>query len=354
MTRMESIRRQYEGATTQSPQDGGGRMHPTRPRNVFWRWFWFFFLISLLAGFFAAKGTFADWLRHMRGDGSRPEAASGAAGEMLRNAHQGVTASVDGASVSPAAQISVEAFRNYVNPTGAELTQLFEYVRNAPCVRSNPQYSAIMSTVAFTCDSNDNSVNAYAALGKPDPNQAQSTRIIVCKAGAARFSRVAALAAAAEMQGDSGASKRFLAAHGPADYSAFTDEVAARIVANARLLTALGSEAVLTRARSISAGMMLGVLAHEAGHHALGHVGDKPTCPDVLRNHEREADSFASSVMASSPFGEYILIGTLFWHYALAQQVDTVTSTHPLSQERFDNFVRANAELAASMGFTVK
>lgn len=76
MTRMESIRRQYEGSAAQPPQAGGGRAYPARPRNVFWRWFWFFFLLALLGGFFAAKGTLSGWLERMRGRDANAAAGS--------------------------------------------------------------------------------------------------------------------------------------------------------------------------------------------------------------------------------------------------------------------------------------
>ena len=77
---------------------------------------------------------------------------------------------------------------------------------------------------------------------------------------------------------------------------------------------------------------------------------------EIDRNEEREADSFASSVISASPFGEYIFAGTLFWHYAMAMQSDTdsdLASNHPLSRERFENFVRSNSEKAAAMGITL-
>ncbi len=62
-------------------------------------------------------------------------------------------------------------------------------------------------------------------------------------------------------------------------------------------------------------------------------------------------------MISASPFGEYVFAGTLLWHYALAVQADgesDLASTHPLSKERFKNFVRQNAEKAAAMGIKLE
>ena len=122
------------------------------------------------------------------------------------------------------------------------------------------------------------------------------------------------------------------------------------------LVTALADPAIRQKAVSYSSGMLISVMAHETGHLVLGHLlsdgGTKPNL-EISRNHEREADSFASSVISASPFGEYIFAGTLFMHYALVVQSDDDTDarrSHPLSKERFFNFVRANPDKASAMG----
>ena len=138
-----------------------------------------------------------------------------------------------------------------------------------------------------------------------------------------------------------------------ADCGKLDADAALRIVNEACSGGVLNNQIALTKAKSISAGLMLGIIAHECGHQSLGHVlktGETVNL-DISRNQEREADSFASSVISSSPFGEYILAGTLFWYYALAnQQRDSNETTHPLAKERFENYVRSNKALAASLG----
>ena len=76
---------------------------------------------------------------------------------------------------------------------------------------------------------------------------------------------------------------------------------------------------------------------------------------EIARNHEREADSFASSITAACPFGEYVYEGILFWHYVLAKQEgnQAVASTHPLSRERLENTIRANPSKASMLGISM-
>ena len=264
-----------------------------------------------------------------------------------QDAHQGVKAVVTAKDA---------AVTQYFQPSEAELAQLFEYVRSAANVKENLQYAGLMKDVRFFYLADNDTVNAYASLKQLNKDKEELHRVIVLLGGAVRFSKVASLAVAAHLSGDKQAPVRLVRALEPADCGKLDLDSVIRLVNAADLGAALANETVQAKAKSVSAGMILGILAHEAGHHALGHTlnTSEKVNLDISRNQEREADSFASSVIASSPFGEYILAGTLFWHFALAsQQGDAVATTHPLSKERFENFVRANAELAASMGITL-
>ena len=347
--RQDALKRQYEervsgnAAPMSKGFDGNGRPLPrVRPRNRFWRWFWLLFLITLLYGFLYGRKDIVQWYdRNFRQDGiAKPVTLQ------------------EALPAREAGRLDESVAKAYVEPSMAEMNQLCEYVRNAPNVRENAAYSRIMSSVEFYCQRDNNVVNAYAAIKKPEKESEKSVRIIVFCGGAARFSRVASLAVGAELCGDAGAARRFVNALKSSDLSNFSEATAIRLIGDAGLAVALADDKVVAKARSVSAGLMLGVIAHEAGHQALCHTLNtaKTVNLEVSRNQEREADSFASSVIASSPFGEYILAGTLFWHYAMAMQQgdEAVESTHPLSKERFENFVRANSELAASMGISLK
>ena len=127
------------------------------------------------------------------------------------------------------------------------------------------------------------------------------------------------------------------------------------------LYTALDRDEIRMKANGISAGMILTILAHEMGHIVLGHVAHTSGIGlEISRNQEREADSFASSVISASPFGEYMFVGMLFWHYALmllegaqpAAGDDGESQTHPCSRERYENLVKANPSKAAVFGLS--
>ncbi|MBQ5530941.1 MAG: hypothetical protein IIT98_02930, partial [Kiritimatiellae bacterium] len=177
--------------------------------------------------------------------------------------------------------------------------------------------------------------------------------------GAARYARLVGLAAALQDAGHAGMLKTLVAAMPRSFCSRCNANECAKFIADNGLSIAIADEKTRLRAISYSSGTIAYVIAHECGHHALGHLlsfAGKPNL-EISRNQEREADSFASSVISASPFGEYMFAGTLFWSYALAKQSDDVSGSggsHPLWKERFENFVRANSEKAAAMGIVLK
>ncbi|MBR4603807.1 MAG: hypothetical protein IKO43_03055 [Kiritimatiellae bacterium] len=109
-------------------------------------------------------------------------------------------------------------------------------------------------------------------------------------------------------------------------------------------------------ARSISSGMMIGTLAHECGHVALGHTltpGEDVVGAGISRDQERQADSFMSSVIATSPFAQQILLGEILFLHVSQCVPNDGKGTHPHSKERLENLVRAHPDLAASIGITL-
>lgn len=115
---------------------------------------------------------------------------------------------------------------------------------------------------------------------------------------------------------------------------------------------------IVRKARSYSAAICMGVIAHELGHIALGHTLN--TSADInyeiSRNQEREADSFASSIATSCPFSDYIVEGGIFW-WALMTWAESVLpgtgyqeTTHPNARERLMDYIRSNRDQAAAMG----
>lgn len=247
----------------------------------------------------------------------------------------------------------------YITPSEAEVEQLYRLVVAAPFVVENSQYRDRLKDIPFVYIATNDIVNAFAECRAVEKDGEKGFAChTVLFGGAARYARLVGLAAALQDAGHKDMLKKFVAAM-PRRFCGKCDEESCEkfIVANG-LDEAIADAKIRLRAISYSSGTIISVLAHECGHHAFGHLQRSPAKPnlEIDRNQEREADSFASSVISASPFGEFIFAGTLFWHYAVAMQSDEesdVKRNHPLSMERFENFVRSNTEKAAAMGITL-
>lgn len=239
--------------------------------------------------------------------------------------------------------IAAKKAREFLFPEEEELVQLFEYVRHSPVVRQNEVYSKALADVKFEYVENSE-INAYASVEKK----------LCFTAGMARFSRMIALATASESFGDTGAAQRLISAMDRPEWWKLDNDVYLDILEEANLLTATMNPTILATSRNIAAGAILGVIGHEVGHFALGHIfspGYDKTPDEVSRNREREADLFASSITASSPFGEYIVAGMIVHHAVLAcREQGSEESTHPLSKERMVNAIIQNAALIRAAG----
>ena len=133
-----------------------------------------------------------------------------------------------------------------------------------------------------------------------------------------------------------------------------TSELAA-IFANENNLHAMLQSTFAGRkeVETIASGTLMGVLSHEYGHLALGHCNAHTENEEIQRNKEREADSFASSIVSASEFKGVLGLGTIIWELALVVFQDVVgakESSHPLSRERLHDFIRANPSTAQQIG----
>ena len=256
-------------------------------------------------------------------------------------------------------KVTVAQVKAYLTPSEAEMQQLYRYVVNAPLVTENLQYSSRLKDIPFVYMATNDIVNAAAGRRVVEKDGKKGLAFhTVFYGGAARYARLVGLAAAMQDAGHKDMLKKFIAAMPRSFCGRCNEDSCVKFIAENGLGPAFADERILQRAISFSSGTIVSVLAHECGHHALGHLLGFPEKRnlEIDRNQEREADSFASSVISASPFGEYIFAGTLFWHYAVAMQSDSesdVKQSHPLSRERFENFVRANAEKASAMGITL-
>ena len=365
--RQEALRRQYEervggggGASAPTPRgfDGNGRPLPrVRPRNRFWRWFWLIFLLTLLGGFLHGRKSIAQWYHERFEQDGKVTAVGRVLGtEAL---HQGGVSADARPSDGSIPEVDAAAITAYLTPSEAEMDQLYSYVANAPFVAENLQYRDRMKDLPFIFVATNDIVNA-AASRRPMVKDGEKgiAFYTVFYGGAARYARLVGLAAALQDAGHKGMLKKFVAAMPPSFCVRCGTEACVKFIAENGLVEALADGKIRQRAMSYSSGTIAYVIAHECGHHALGHLlgfSEKQNL-EIVRNQEREADSFASSVISASPFGEYMFAGTLFWSYALAKQTDGDSDSgrsHPLWKERFENLVRANAEKAAAMGIVL-
>jgi len=260
-----------------------------------------------------------------------------------------------------ACKVNADSALEYLTPSEAEIRQLYGYVASSPVVSENLQYRDRMDGMKLVYVPTNDIVNAVARrrVHKAKDGKVKILFDMAVYGGATRYARLVGLAAAQEESGIKGALRRLVEKMPRRLCSQCTETDALKVVENAGLAPALADPAIRQKAVSYSSGMLIGVLAHEVGHHSLGHLlaFEEKTNLEIARNREREADSFASSVISASPFGEYIFAGTLFWHYAVAMQSDADSDaglSHPLSRERFENFVRSNRDKAAAMGIVLE
>ena len=249
----------------------------------------------------------------------------------------------------------------YLESTAGEAQQLFEYVRQSAFVQENGQYAALMRDVGFVFDATNDEVNAVAS--RCVDAEGKESRLITCYAGEMRFAKTIALAAAAELTGHKGSVKAMMEQMTPLLCVELTLDDAAKLLRNCKLDCYLYDEAVLSKAKSIAAGGVVGVLAHEVGHQVLGHnyqMGKDRLNNEVKRNAEKQSDLFAASVMSSSPFGEYVFAGRVFALWVRMRQTDPILKKlpersldHPIDEERFVSLVMANKEKAIALGIAI-
>jgi hypothetical protein len=240
--------------------------------------------------------------------------------------------------------------------TDSELNQICAYVLNAPHVTGNAHYLKVAQQTRFVSERDDPTVNAYATHGRS--GKQPEIRLL---GGAVTFARLCGALRA--VSGDGGRHK--LNAMWPVVGRTVLEGQGKLPPAKAsEVLTKLDGqvlwqdEALMRRAVAHSAGMIAGIIAHELGHLALGHTLGRAANLEVSRNQEREADSFASSVISTSVFSDPLVEGMLLWELAWTwtQHLvgEEVATTHPVSRERLLDFIRANETVAASLGLTLE
>lgn len=233
-----------------------------------------------------------------------------------------------------------------------DVKELWQMIRSSPYVKGNTLYETIIQNAGFVYEPQNDAVNAFAASMEKE----QVRRPVVCLlGGAARFSKLVAYARALDLSGvTSNASVRVLAELERADCTTLSEARAEELFTRCKFVR---NDSVATSAKAIQAGMLLGILAHEAGHHVYGHVHNGSGLRDnreISRNQEREADSFSASIMSASPWGKYMFEGTAYWWWMMSKREGGGTSdanrSHPRARERLENLIRSNREKAVALG----
>ena len=236
-------------------------------------------------------------------------------------------------------------------PSDEDIRAIWACIVTSPYVRSNPQYETVLRNTTVCYDEGDGEINAYA--NSEERNQVRRP-IVRVLGGFVRYAFCCGCARASDRLGVTTNALTCML-RDMKDSSRRALDESQHAVGAAKSCTEVREEA-----RRIAAGMLMAVLAHEAGHLAYGHVQHDvafiKSNIDVVRNEERDADSFASSVMTSSAYGRYMFESFALYHWFFAQFDEPEKAAdldHPLHKERLENLIRANERLAREMGLSL-
>ncbi|MEW5911072.1 MAG: hypothetical protein AB1814_00820 [Thermodesulfobacteriota bacterium] len=242
--------------------------------------------------------------------------------------------------------------------------QMAQFVFHSPHVQGNHLYRTRAGETTLIYASADDKVNAFAT-DQTIPELSIEPPYLVVHGGMTRTARLMALGLGADRRHKSFAARgtliqtvQGLGVRIVSGAGNLTKEAAKGILAETGLTASLGDEEILCLARSYAAAILMNVVGHELGHIVLGHTLGRAGNFKVSRNQEREADSFAASVIATSPFSDYLVGGSIFFWILLAWVDKTLgpekETTHPHARERLQAFIKANREEAASLGIDVE
>lgn len=249
------------------------------------------------------------------------------------------------------------------SPLDGEIFQISNFVFYSPHVQNNLVYRQRASRVNLAYAYQVDAVNAFATDNPPLQAEAEPPLIVLFE-GLVRATRLTALGLALDRQQKKtlhgsqqlvnmirGLGQSIVRGNGELSEDTMID-----LCESMGMQSALGTPGIGDWARSYRAAMLMGVISHELGHIALAHTLGAPVNTGISRNQEREADSFAASVISSSPFSDYLVVGIVFfwliltWVEAAAPEV--TAATHPYARERLLDFIRNNRDQAGAIGFT--
>ena len=252
------------------------------------------------------------------------------------------------------------------NTSEAELQQLMSYVCTSPHVTSNPQYAKVAENLLFVIAKEDPTINAYAVLGEyaQVPNIPDDAPMIYLLNGATLYSKLISSAFVMSrlvldvdpsMENPMPIFVTLIGNWVVENGCEITEKGVAEFAGKLGLHYILANSGLYRKVSSLSSALLISILAHEFGHLCLGHVHGMSVNLEISRNQEREADSFASSVISSGPFAGYMVLGTVLWELVWVW-LEVVTgepaTTHPLASERLADILHANPSAAAELGLS--
>ena len=272
----------------------------------------------------------------------------------------------DGRRLAPGARavLHEQQWGSLLLPEEVQVRQSASFVLSSPHVQSNPQYSSRVKALGFHYLADVPVVNAFATderIEIPDGPTIDPPAVVFME-GLAMVIRAAAAALAAHVRFHGGRiacpagwsldrplrmiGRSILKQDGRFDVASSLEIFAETM----EPVLETGDERFVSLARNYSAAMEMFVVAHEVGHIAYGHTLGEQANFEVSRNQERDADSFAASVLSSSPFREHLFLGQVFVTIIFAWLDKTggrkQATSHPLGRERFFNALRSHEDAA--------
>jgi len=241
-----------------------------------------------------------------------------------------------------------------------EITQIFELVRHSTVIQGNDVYCKRAGATTLFFQEECDEVNAFAT-DDSFPDVPETPPFVVVEGGLCNASKFVALALAASVEHKNrnhllGCIQWFGAKiRENGCFPAIDADQGYKDLGLELLLT----EEVQRKARSYFSAMILHVSAHELGHICLSHTLGRADNLEVSRNQEREADSFASSVLSTTPYSDYNCHGAsvlwMVWTWVEEGNFSFLreATTHPLSRERLIRLISDNASQLSATGITV-
>jgi hypothetical protein len=226
---------------------------------------------------------------------------------------------------------------------------MFELTRSSPYVKSNIDYRKKSENTKYIVKGESDEFNAYAMT------DGMGTNSITFLGGLLRsFKFMGWVLADYDNNQDVDKLKRSTKWLGEAVMGKFTESTIAEGLIENDINTTKKLE---LEAVSYWSGLIMFVMAHELGHICLSHTVRSTGDEQTSRNDERQADLFANSVVATTPFAKYNAIASLFvtilftWLEGKDEGLSEPT-THPASRERVYNTLESNSATLAAYGIT--